>query len=1335
MIKISTHVPKAIRHVTLLLRLPALVGIFLTAVTVFFACHLTSTPDSDSTFTFPTLRDSIQTADSALIILKSSNGQIVDTLFNGPVTLLTRFENLDAPNYKGGKVLIFIEARKDGKLIYKTERGFDPAQGGDLDKEKVIYVSPSVAVHLDWNAPKLREGDEVPLPSVTVLPPQLADKAVQFISRTPGVLKVEGTSLKAGTPGSSRLVVWLASDTTRRDSVLVEVVAGPAKALDSLFLTPDTLTLALKGPSGRFQVRVVPASVSQEATWSLVDGSSVQVSPDGALMAINEGLSRVAAVSRLDASISDTAYVRVLSPFNVDSVRLDRASLELFVGGAAESLLVKVYPPLAPQGVAFETKDPTVVRLMSGKLEGMKEGETWVLVHSAEDPSKKDSLKVLVYPVEKVDSLRLKEDSLKLYVNGESRSLTASLYPATLKPRFVWRSAQTATAQVDASGKVSPGQEGKTFVTALALADSTRKDSALIVVKKDTPRLLVGGDTLIARGTSLAYSPEVIQEYGLVVLIKWDLNGDEVYEDSADSVPTNLSFVYNVAKEYAVRFYVKDTEGNDTTVIRKVKAVDGRVVQIISHKDGEVVRETPITVSWTVDGISHTNSQALNVGSNNVTRSEKDAAGNVFSHTITVNLDQSAPDRPRVKGPLVPVNTLTPQWTWASGGGGGNGTYRFRLDNSDLTLSPSTTDTFHTAATNLDGGTHTLFVQERDEAGNWSPSGSFALRIDTTAPRAPTVTVAPASPTRELRPTWNWTGEVGDAYRFYRYKLDNDDFRAGARDTIITSFRPSTDLTNGSHTLFVQERDSAGNWSATSSAPIVIDTERPAPPTVSVAAAVTNDSTPSWTWTTLTAGTVSFRYKLDNSDLSVGATLTSLKSFTPDTPLTEGPHTFYVEEIDAAGNWSNAGLKQVNIDFTPPRISIDSMASPMAVLRPRWSWTSYGEAGLKYLVDIDNPLLTGVVEQTEQAFIKNVDLGPGLHSVYLRAKDSAGNYSEIVRHSVHLISGGKIGSDLANSSSARNFEITEGGIGSGPYVSFIDNTNLDSRVSIQRLIGNGWAKVSPMIMPAHVSNLKIVVDKNDLALAAYVDSTGKLLRWMNFMGGIWYQTDTSLATVDSQVELAMIDRETPVLAISILNEFENRQFLHFRTINMRAPKELGPIADSIENNTKIFDLAVSVNDQVHVGLTFSALAFINGKWEGVGSYYGGGREFYSFSINPQGVPYVVHTPMEQKVFVKKCESDVCSNIGPSPIWQNSGRDPSIGFLKSGHPVVAFTDWNSGVLKVLGYDGQVWKRMTLDGASGYSTLCRKIVVTEDGVPHLLLKDQSGAVAAYQIGFRE
>jgi hypothetical protein len=72
-----------------------------------------------------------------------------------------------------------------------------------------------------------------------------------------------------------------------------------------------------------------------------------------------------------------------------------------------------------------------------------------------------------------------------------------------------------------------------------------------------------------------------------------------------------------------------------------------------------------------------------------------------------------------------------PIWTWTSGGGGGGG-YRYKLD--DTAMSAGATAT--TAAvfqpdtvTFLKVGYHTLYVQEKDSANNWSPRGSARIWV------------------------------------------------------------------------------------------------------------------------------------------------------------------------------------------------------------------------------------------------------------------------------------------------------------------------------------------------------------------------------------------------------------------------------------------------------------------------------------------------------------------------------------------------------------------------------------------------------------------------------
>ncbi|HUW61126.1 MAG TPA: hypothetical protein VMZ06_08980 [Candidatus Bathyarchaeia archaeon] len=83
---------------------------------------------------------------------------------------------------------------------------------------------------------------------------------------------------------------------------------------------------------------------------------------------------------------------------------------------------------------------------------------------------------------------------------------------------------------------------------------------------------------------------------------------------------------------------------------------------------------------------------------------------------------------PTVTG-VTPTSDTTPTWTWEPGGGG-NGTYRYQLDGVGGSWTQTTVPAY-TPASPLANGAHTLYVQERNENGDWSASGSFTIMVGT----------------------------------------------------------------------------------------------------------------------------------------------------------------------------------------------------------------------------------------------------------------------------------------------------------------------------------------------------------------------------------------------------------------------------------------------------------------------------------------------------------------------------------------------------------------------------------------------------------------------------
>jgi hypothetical protein len=104
--------------------------------------------------------------------------------------------------------------------------------------------------------------------------------------------------------------------------------------------------------------------------------------------------------------------------------------------------------------------------------------------------------------------------------------------------------------------------------------------------------------------------------------------------------------------------------------------------------------------------------------------------------SVTTIADTIPPNPPSVTS-TTPINNPTP--TWTSGGGEGNGTFRYQID-SEAGGWNETAAASYTPESPLSSATHTLYVQERDAAGNWSVSGSKTVLIDTAAPSDGTLT-------------------------------------------------------------------------------------------------------------------------------------------------------------------------------------------------------------------------------------------------------------------------------------------------------------------------------------------------------------------------------------------------------------------------------------------------------------------------------------------------------------------------------------------------------------------------------------------------------------------
>jgi len=306
---------------------------------------------------------------------------------------------------------------------------------------------------------------------------------------------------------------------------------------------------------------------------------------------------------------------------------------------------------------------------------------------------------------------------------------------------------------------------------------------------------------------------------------------------------------------------------------------------------------------------------------------EKDAAENwsaADSASIWVDTTfTSSPSVIRDGGYLRNSAQTSVTWNLISGLGDlANELYRYRLDPGNPwteLLTDQTSIQIDFASNGTDDGVYTLEVEEQNTTDTtWVEKiGTSDVQIDATAPSAPTV--SGTSPTNDTTPTFNWSYGSDDGIRVYRYSFDGGTWSA---DTTSTSYTLSSALANGSsHTLDVQERDQAGNWSISGSRTVTIDTAAP-----TISSFYINSGNPSYTnirGVTLNigaAGDPSLMRFSNNSGVSWSSweAYSSTKSWTLLSG--DGSKEVSVQLQDAAGN-SAFAKDYIYLDMTNPVIN------------------------------------------------------------------------------------------------------------------------------------------------------------------------------------------------------------------------------------------------------------------------------------------------------------------------------------------------------------------------------------------------------------------------------
>lgn len=267
------------------------------------------------------------------------------------------------------------------------------------------------------------------------------------------------------------------------------------------------------------------------------------------------------------------------------SVALSHALIEISVGDAEVEVHATLAPAFAAQVFDWSIDDVLVANMeyLEGQNGGrvrvtpLKNGVATIQVRSQKDPSKTAVLTVRVGSVGG-KTISVSPDSLSLFVGGPDTMLTSVVSPEGTDESIVWTSGDAKIAAVDEKGKVKPIDAGATTIKA-RFGGATA--SVAVKVKRDIPILTVASASGAAVNAPITYSPKATQEFGSIVLYKWDLAGDGEWDDSLPGpflgasvdLPPQTS-AYPKQGHFRPLFLVRDSEGNEATAAVEIDIGD-----------------------------------------------------------------------------------------------------------------------------------------------------------------------------------------------------------------------------------------------------------------------------------------------------------------------------------------------------------------------------------------------------------------------------------------------------------------------------------------------------------------------------------------------------------------------------------------------------------------------------------------------------------------------------------------------------------------------------------------------------------------------------------------
>ena len=376
----------------------------------------------------------------------------------------------------------------------------------------------------------------------------------------------------------------------RTGDLLLEISVG-VSAVRTITIAPQAVSVISGGQLQLNATVDADAGALLDLRWLSDNPSVASVNAQGLITGVAPGNTVIQVHAVGNVGVTATAQVTVTS---AGTITLTPATLSLGTGEQRTLAAAVNLEPGLSTALTWRSQNNAVATVSStGVVTGVSVGSTFITAVSVADSTRRGTAEVTIVPV--VRDLDLTPAAATIFT-GDTRQLGVTFNADQAASRAViWRTSNAAVASVSSSGLVSGVSAGTTIITAISVADTTKRATALFTVRYATAVSVSPTAATVDVGETRALTATVTSENGSTTAVTWRTGNASVATVSAAGVVTGVA----VGTTDVVAVSVADTTRRASSTITVEAAV--RSVSVTpgtsSLVAGQTVQLTPTVVA------------------------------------------------------------------------------------------------------------------------------------------------------------------------------------------------------------------------------------------------------------------------------------------------------------------------------------------------------------------------------------------------------------------------------------------------------------------------------------------------------------------------------------------------------------------------------------------------------------------------------------------------------------------------------------------------------------------------------------------------------------------